>query len=346
MGDTDKYARELLTAAAADAHTWNELMRRLGLKPSGGQRRVLQQKVAAHGIDTSHFKQRSPWRRYPDEAIADAAASSTSLREVALKLGATPAAGALSHIRRRIDAAGIDISHFPGINRCRIELPFTDEELRAAAASADSIRSTARALGIPDDGRSRAALGRILRERAIDTSHFRHARSPLPDDKLRAAVRSSESYADVMRALRLDVNHANHRRVRRRVAQMKLDTNHFKRRPWGAAPAASRRSSTDDILTVLPSGSARLNRERLHTALQERGTPYRCTSCGNNGEWLGQPITLQIDHIDGNWLDNRAENLRYLCPNCHALTATWCRGKSRHGGDGRPRTLWSSSGTA
>lgn len=60
MGDTDKYARELLTAAVGDSHTWNELMRRLGLKPSGGQRRVLQQKGAAHGIDTSHFKQ-SGW---------------------------------------------------------------------------------------------------------------------------------------------------------------------------------------------------------------------------------------------------------------------------------------------
>lgn len=325
---TDPYERDALIAAVAESKGWADLTRRLGLKESGGQRRILQKKVAAYGIDSSHFAKRSPWRKYPDEAIAAAAASSTTLREVALKLGALPATGTLSHIVRRITAAGIDISHFTGMNRGQIELPFTPAELATAAASADSIRGTARALGMADDSRSRAALGRMLKEHGIDTAHFRNSRPAIPEEALRAAVPESTSYAELMRALGLEVNDVNHRRVRRRVAQLGLDVSHFKRRPWATASATARPVAAS-ALTLLPKGSPRANRPRLHRALQEVGVPYACANCGNPGKWLGRPITLQIDHINGEWLDNRRENLRYLCPNCHALTDTWCRNRRK-----------------
>ncbi|MGV9941989.1 HNH endonuclease signature motif containing protein [Streptomyces sp. NPDC003401] len=335
----DTYTRERLAPEVAEARNWADLMRRLGLEPSGGRRRVLQEHVARHGLDTSHFVKRSPWRKYPDAAVEEAAASSSSLREVALKLGATPATGTLSHIRRRIDAAGIDIGHFPGIGRAEPDLPFTPEELRAAAAKATSVRGTARALGVPDDGRSRAALRRMLTAERIDVGHFTHRRTVIPEDELRSLVETSTSYADVMRGLGMDVDDTNHRRVRRAVSRLGLDTGHFERRSWGRPERPVRPAIAPRVLVVLPEQAGRTNRDRLHRALTEVGVPYACAECGNTGAWRGRPITLQIDHVNGNWRDNRRENLRYLCPNCHSLTETWCRRKSRDalaGGPGIP----------
>lgn len=53
----------------------------------------------------------------------------------------------------------------------------------------------------------------------------------------------------------------------------------------------------------------------------------KCNNCGIS-EWLGQKITLELEHKDGNHFNNARQNLEVLCPNCHALTDTW-RGRNK-----------------
>lgn len=60
---TSAYTKDRLSATVAESRGWADLMRRLEGGTSGGLRRTLQAKVAEYGIDTSHFKQQSPWRR-------------------------------------------------------------------------------------------------------------------------------------------------------------------------------------------------------------------------------------------------------------------------------------------
>ena len=57
--------------------------------------------------------------------------------------------------------------------------------------------------------------------------------------------------------------------------------------------------------------------------LKENIIPYQCDICGNTGIWNGQDMPLELDHINGVYNDHRLNNLRWLCPNCHAITDTY-----------------------
>lgn len=64
-----------------------------------------------------------------------------------------------------------------------------------------------------------------------------------------------------------------------------------------------------------------------------------CCCCGLTA-WNGQPITLEVEHIDGDFRNNKEDNLILLCPNCHSQTPTY---KAKNKGNGRPSRTKSST---
>jgi len=179
----------------------------------------------------------------------------------------------------------------------------------------------------------RAAMWARLSDLGIDTSHWerspRQGRSPgwkYTREALAAAVSSSETVAGVLRQLGIKPAGGSHYYVSRRIRELGLDTSHF----LGAGHRRGKpgpRKSPEEILLVLPEDATRTSHTMLRRALIESGVSHTCAHCGTAPEWRGKPLTLAIDHVNGDWHDNRLANLRFLCPNCHAQTSTWCRRK-------------------
>lgn len=144
-------------------------------------------------------------------------------------------------------------------------------------------------------------------------------------DVLAEAVAASTSVAGVLRFLGLNQAGGTHAHISRRIKHHGLDTSHFVRHRNGADRV---RLTPDRLLVRLERGSNRTKPPLLKRALVEIGRPYLCEGCGCDGTWRGEPLGLEIDHVDGDFHNNERENLRFLCPNCHAQTENWC-GRSR-----------------
>lgn len=143
-------------------------------------------------------------------------------------------------------------------------------------------------------------------------------------DKLREAVKNSCSFASVIKELGYKQGGSTQERIKTAVDQLGLDTSHFlgQASNQGERHKGNKRS-WEEVLVE--------NRKEtpwvLRRSLLEQGRSYECEGCEQGDEWHGRELRLQVDHINGEKTDNRPENLRFLCPNCHSVTETWGKNK-------------------
>ncbi len=92
------------------------------------------------------------------------------------------------------------------------------------------------------------------------------------------------------------------------------------------SPANSMKYTDEQIFKI---GSTYSRHHLKRKLISEGLVPYECAECKIRNEWNGKPLTLQLDHTNGISHDNRLENLRFLCPNCHTQTDTYAGKNSR-----------------
>ena len=94
--------------------------------------------------------------------------------------------------------------------------------------------------------------------------------------------------------------------------------------------AKKRQKNIEDYQNLFVKNSTMKRNTIRKVIIKNNLIPYICSFCGNNGEWLNSTIALELDHKNGVNNDNRLENLRWLCPNCHAITDTYCGKNIQH----------------
>ena len=149
-------------------------------------------------------------------------------------------------------------------------------------------------------------------------------------DWLEELCRDSYSYAEVLRKAGRKQGGGTQATLRKKIKEFGIDISHFTGQRWQDSPNQidnhenREKYSLEEVFIK----NSPVTQKVLRGYVERHNLiPYKCQNCGCDGHWQNGIIALEIDHIDGDNTNNEMSNLRYLCPNCHALTDTY-RGKN------------------
>lgn len=151
-------------------------------------------------------------------------------------------------------------------------------------------------------------------------------------EKLEEIVKRNISVAGVMKELGFKfLNGGSFFHISNKIKKFGIDMSHFLGQRANSGErhrGAPKKRKIEEILLKRDGAFRKENASVLRYALLEIGRPYKCEGCGQGEEWKGHPLRLEIHHLNEDPLDNKRENLVFLCPNCHSQTDGFNKRKS------------------
>ena len=140
-------------------------------------------------------------------------------------------------------------------------------------------------------------------------------------EKIKDAIEKSECKSDVLRFLGITLKSGNFQTLDRYIKKYDLESSNLVYKNDRGSKWVSELNDEEVFCVNSPLQTGKIKRRILKKKLIE----YKCEKCKNDGTWMGEVLILQLDHRNGINDDHRLENLRFLCPNCHSQTETFCR---------------------
>lgn len=144
------------------------------------------------------------------------------------------------------------------------------------------------------------------------------------DEQFIEAVKESFSIRETLNKLDVIPSGGNYFTFHNHCKRLDLDISHFDggAKTRKAKPYSAKLPLSEILILNSPASNAAIKKRLLAEGVKKQMCEYCLLS-----EWMGKPIPLELEHVNGNNRDNRLENLKIICPNCHALTPTY-RGRN------------------
>ncbi len=184
----------------------------------------------------------------------------------------------------------------------------------------ESVKATLEVLGLSLSPANKNCIKQIIKNHG-GILHNK-IRKKYTEKQVIDACKKVENFTELAHELGVSARTNNNIRFKKIIKENNIDISH-----WGAG-SNKRKYNFDDIFcenSKIP--GQQLKKYIITFNILDLS---KCSQCGIS-EWNEQRLTIQIDHINGNNRNNRLENLRGLCPNCHSLTETYCgKRKNKH----------------